>query len=337
MAEPIAIAVWEPDEAADFLIKRTGSKDREAAKKLGEELGFLPLALEQAGAYIEATGCSFAEYLELFRVHRQALLEKGKPATDYPDTVATTWEISFRKLEETTPLAADLMIICAFLAPNDIPFDIFSEAAEKLPEPMQEKVNDPLEFKNALAALRRFSLAEVGQDALSVHRLVQMVARDRMGENGQKEWAGIALRLIDAVYKFEEHDLNTWKRAERLLTHGMTAVEVEYDVLKTEAQKAMSSLCNEIGLHLQTFGGFDEAGRQLERALVIDEKTYGPDHPNVATSLSNLGLVLKDLGDLEGAKVRIERALAMYRKFFGEDHPKTQLVLENLKVLGPAR
>jgi tetratricopeptide (TPR) repeat protein len=69
------------------------------------------------------------------------------------------------------------------------------------------------------------------------------------------------------------------------------------------------------------------------RALKIDEKTYGPDHPEVATDVNNLGSVLKDLGDLQGAKEHFGRALAIFQKSLGEDHPSTAKVRNNLELL----
>ncbi len=77
------------------------------------------------------------------------------------------------------------------------------------------------------------------------------------------------------------------------------------------------------------------AGAQAyyQRALAIDESTYGLNHPEVARDVNNLGTVLKVLGDLAGARACYERALAIHRAFLGEFHPKTVLVAENLATL----
>jgi tetratricopeptide (TPR) repeat protein len=64
-----------------------------------------------------------------------------------------------------------------------------------------------------------------------------------------------------------------------------------------------------------------------ERALGIDERIYGPDHPNVAIRVNNLGTVLRDLGDLAGARAAFERALGIREKVFGREHPDTALTL----------
>ena len=77
----------------------------------------------------------------------------------------------------------------------------------------------------------------------------------------------------------------------------------------------------------------DGARAAFERALAIDEATYGPEHPKVATAVSNLGGVLQDKGDLDGAQAAYERALAILESFLGADHPSTQTVRRNLKML----
>ncbi|HPR66095.1 MAG TPA: tetratricopeptide repeat protein, partial [Methanothrix sp.] len=67
--------------------------------------------------------------------------------------------------------------------------------------------------------------------------------------------------------------------------------------------------------------------------LRIDEKVYGPDHPQVAIRINNLGSVMQAMGDFEGAKVHFERALNIFQDRLGEEHPKTRLVRTNLESL----
>ena len=84
----------------------------------------------------------------------------------------------------------------------------------------------------------------------------------------------------------------------------------------------MATNVNNLGIVLQALGDLPGAKAAYERALKIDEKAFGPDHPNVATDVNNLGRVLQALGDLPGAKAAFERALKIDEKAFGPDHPK---------------
>jgi len=343
VGSPLSVQVMERVESVDFLLKRTGQTDEEAVGALAEALGDLPLALEQAGAYIEATERSLSDYLKLFHDHRLQLLRRGIPSTDYPATVATTWEISFQQVQQASPAGADLLNLCAFLAPDDIPRDLLSEGTRHLPQPLAGTVTDPLAFDEAVAALRRYSLLEVGGDALSVHRLVQAVARDRLAEDGRRMWAEAAARLVnDAFPSGIQTDVQVWPECARLLPHALAAAG-HAEALEV-ALETTGRLLNEAGLYLKERAEFVEAKAVHERALAIGEAAFGPNHPNVAAAVNNLGLVLRDLGDLAGARAACERALAIDEAAFGPDHPSVAirvnslgLVLQDLGDLAGAR
>jgi nucleoside phosphorylase/tetratricopeptide (TPR) repeat protein len=331
-AECIPIEIWQPTEAVEFINKRSGQSASEASGKLAEKLGFLPLALEQATAYIEASGCSIPKYMDLYKAHSQKLLERGKPSTDYPDTVATTWEISFDSLAKASPLAADLLKICAFLAPDDIPFDIFTEGIESLPESMREQAQDPLKFQDARAALRRYSLADVAEDSLSIHRLVQMVIRDRMASSERKQWTQAAEELVNAVYSFDENRLETWTPAAQLLPHAIVVADCIDPATKTHGPWVVR-FCDRIGSQLRVMGKFEKGKTMTERAVELAEHICGKDHPVVAIPLSNLGELMRILDDLKGAKRCLELALAIFQKTFGTDHPLVAPYLNSLAAV----
>ncbi len=341
VADPLTVQVWPRAEAVAFLLKRTGQADEGAADRLAEELGDLPLALEQAGAYIEASQRSLSGYLDLFRQRRQEMLRRGRPSTDYPHTVATTWEISFQAVQEAAPAGADLLNLCAFLAPDDIPRDLFScssricnpaEAAkEPILEPLAEAVADPLQFDEAVAALRRYSLLEVGEGVLSVHRLVQAVARDRLTDEARKKWAAAAVRIVDDAFPSGEDDpsdVRTWPVCARLLPHALAAAG--HAQALHVAPEATGRLLNQAGLYLSGRAESTQAKVALQRALAICEGAYGPNHPDVAGVLNNLSGVFWDMQDLKEARTHLERALAIDEAAFGPEHPTVARDVNNL-------
>jgi tetratricopeptide (TPR) repeat protein len=188
-----------------------------------------------------------------------------------------------------------------------------------------------MKLNDAVAALKRYSLMTVADDSLSVHRLVQAVARDRLSDVDRKRWAEAAVQLVSKVFPYESYDFRTWAKCSILLPHALAAAghSEELEV----AHEATSRLLNQAGLYLRGRAEFSEAKSVHERALQIDEKVYGPDHPEVATDVNNLGGVLRALGDLAGAKKSYERALKIFQHFLGEDHPKTKTVRKNLESL----
>ena len=330
VAEMLPVDKFSPDESVEFLLRRTKQKDEDTARALADALDKLPLALEQAGAYIEETGTSLASYLNLFQERKKDLLGFGKPAA-YPDTVATTWDLSFQKAKKDAPASSDLLNLCAFLAPDNIPKSILAEGSDHLPEPLASTVADKVALNDAIAALKRYSLLNVTDDTFSVHRLVQAVTRDRLDEAGKKRWSEAAVKLVEGAFLFSGYDVSAWSVCLRLLPHALAASE-HAERLEV-APEATSRLLHNIGVYLYVRADFNEAKSAYERALKIFEDTYGPDHPEVARTVEGLGIVMRELGDFEGAKELYERALKIEEDAYGPDHPSVARTVGNLGIV----
>src|SRR5205085_5209572 len=108
-------------------------EDLRAARAIVKALGGLPLALDQAGAYIYETKTSLERYLDRFETYRLDLLKRShdKPP-DYNYTVATTWTVSLQRANETNPAATELLHLCAFLDPDAIPEEMIAGGAQTL-------------------------------------------------------------------------------------------------------------------------------------------------------------------------------------------------------------
>jgi len=328
VAAPLDVPVWPRKESLAFLRKRTGQG--EGGHDLAEELGDLPLALEQAAAYIETCGpgLTLRGYLDLFLNRRKDLWNQETAPGDYRKTVATTWSLAMERVREESPAAADLLNLCAFLAPEDIPLSLVRAGAANLPEPLAAAARDELALNEAVVALRRYSLIERSGDSISVHRLLQAVTRDRLSNDAAKKgWTAVAVRLVQAAFAFDQNDLATWALCGVVLPHALAAVGHGEDLDET-AQT--SHLLNEVGVYLWRRAQYGQAKSVLERALRIDEAAYGPDHPKVAIRVNNLGSVLRALGDLEGARAHFERALRIDEAAYGPDHPNVAIRVNNL-------
>ncbi len=335
VAQPLSVLPLAREDAIKFLLERTGQSNHEAANDLADELGDLPLALEQAGAYIETTGKPIADYLRLFRSKQREMIARGQPATDYEATVATTWNISFQSLRDESPAAANLLNLFAFFAPEGIRREWIVAGAGSLPETLAVAVADELAFDDIAAALRHYSLVEVSaeRNSFTVHRLVQAVSCSRMTDDESAKWTEAAARLVNNAFPGGDitQQPETWPSCGELLLHALSVTE-QAEAFKV-ANEQTATLLNQLGLYLRVFARYAEAKGLLERALAIDEASFGPDHPNVANRVNNLAGVLKDLGDLAQARKLYERALAIFRKFLGDDHPNTRTVRENLETL----
>ena len=94
----------------------------DTARTLSENLGYLPLAIAQAGAYVASRQIPLKSYLELYEQNRRAVLCKipDNAIWEYEKGVLTTWEVSFSAIEEENPKAAELLLLCGFLENDDI-------------------------------------------------------------------------------------------------------------------------------------------------------------------------------------------------------------------------
>ncbi len=327
-AKLLPVEIFDRAESIDFLCERTGQDNRKAADALADELGDLPLALEQAGAYIKTTGITLIDYQELFQSRRKELWDDETPPPDYPDSVAATWSLAMEQVSKESPEAADLLNLCAFLAPDEISLEMLSGGAEHLPEPLAATATDRLAMNRAIKVLRRYSLIYADGKSLSVHRLVQAVVRDRLSEDDEKRWAETAVALLSAAFPFESGDVQTWHQCPRFLPNALAAAD--HAEAREVASEKTSHILNQTGLYLWKCAEFTEAKAHLERALTLAEKVYGQNHLTVAIRVNNLGLVMQDLGDLQGAKEHLMRALKINENTYGPDHPNVARTVNNL-------
>jgi tetratricopeptide (TPR) repeat protein len=331
VATPLAVEPLPRDKAIEFLHKHTGQRDDATATRLAEALGCLPLALNQAGAYIEESSCTMRHYLELFEQRQREMMQRGELSTNYPATVATTWSISFQKVESKTPTAAELLRLCAFFAPDDIPIKMLMAGAEEMPGSLAATAADALGFDEAVMALRKYSLVEVESETLTIHRLVQAVIRHTLDDEAFMQWARVAVHIVNTSFPTDSDDVRTWPICSPLVPHASAALAHAEAIQFTSNETAR--LLVRIGCYLYPRAEYAQAKRMFERALAIDEAALGPNHPDVAIEMINLSNVLREQGDLAGAKTLIERALAIDEAALGPNHPDVATDLNNLSLV----
>ena len=329
LASTVQVDVLRRSEAVMFLQRRAGLEAAQA-EALAEALGDLPLALEQAAAYLEETSTPAADYLDLLRDRGPELFALGRSVTS-EQTIATTWTLSLDRIRAQTPAAQDLLALCAFLAPDDLPRSLLVEHPDRLPEPLATAVRDQVPFQLALGVLRRYSLATVTSEALSVHRLVQAVTRHALDADDAKLWAATAVRLVLAGFPGGAEDVRVWPVAARLLPHALAATDLARALDADPA--ATAALLYEGGRYLWGRAEHLQAKNLHERGLVIREAILGPDHALTGTSLNGLGNVLRDLGDYQAARRHLDRALAIREARLGPNDAHTANTLNNLAVV----
>lgn len=215
-----------------------------------------------------------------------------------------------KQMEAEAPAAAKLLRLMAFLAPEPVARDWLSEGAEHLSEAPRELVTDQLAWNRSLRVFRRYGPVEVNEGALVMHRLVQVVTRDRLSADERQAWAA-AVQAIDAAYPDETYspeDISDWSRCAALLEHAITIAD--YTSALSVAPEA-GNLLSQIGSYYFSQGRYEEALPVSTRALKIDEAALG------------------DQGRFNEAEPLYQGCLAILDATLGPHHPNTQQVRRN--------
>jgi tetratricopeptide (TPR) repeat protein len=330
---------------AEAILAAASASDQSMALTLTEELGGLPLALDQAGAYIEETKCGLAGYQQRYRTQRAELLaRRGMLVDDHPQPVSTTWLISFQKVKESS-MAAELLQICAFLAPDAIPEELLVEAL-RTPLPVlgtAETAGDrgvahcsPIttgQLDEAIATLRAYSLVQrSSQDhLLSVHRLVQAVIRESMGKQEQVSWM---IRVVCAVAAlFPDGTFGTWQQCERFLPHAL-ACET-WVAQRDLVVLAGARLLNQAGFYLAQHAQYQRAEALYQTCLKILKKSQHPDSLLLAAIVFiSLGNIYSETGEYDKAKqYYYDEGLEIFNQNKELDRREFALYLNNIAIL----
>ena len=317
--------------AADAPLSNAEAGEAALAREISREVGGLPLALDQAGAYLEETGCGLQDYLTLLRQRLKELTERRGGLDSDHLSVAATFLTSFEKLARQNQAAAELLKATAFLPPDAIPEEIFTEGAAKFGPILQGAASDSLKWNDAISAAFRFSLLErvPAKKQLAVHRMVQAVARSRMSAEERAQWAEQVVCAVNAA--FPNVEFAVWDKCERLLPSAqLCAVLVhEYGLSSPEAAR----LLNQAGYYLNERARHTEAEPLMRRALAISEKSLGPEHPTVAIHLNNLAQLLLATNRLREAEPLMRRVLDIDERSYGPEHLDVAIDLNNLAQL----
>lgn len=323
---------WTKRLSIDTPLEQAQPADRAAAELIVQEMAGLPLALVQAGAYIEETGCSLTDYLSFYVTHRKDLLaRRSRFLLDYPDTVATTWSLSFQQIEQESSVAANVLRLCAFLAPDTIPEELLALGTAELGVGLGIAVPDHFKLNDALEILLRYSLVrrDGNTHMLSIHRLVQAVLKESMSQETQRIWAERTVLAVNTV--FPEGNYGTGANQQSYLPHVRECATLiaQYQLHFPEAAR----LLYQAGAFLYFHGFYRQSQSFHQQALAIREEVFGHDHPIVAESFNALALLSRIQNDDEQAERFHLQALTIREKTLGTVHFDTSTSLNNLGVL----
>ena len=346
LAERIDLEKMDLDDAALFLLRRVrliepeatledaGGADFIEAKDIARAMDGLPLALDQAGAYIEESGCSLYDYQERYRSQQLPLLAlrgQSVSASEHPESVAATWLLSFKEVEQRDPIAVALLRHCAFLHPDAILEEIITVGAADTGSALASLATNPMALDSAIAILRTFSLLRRNAETrtLSIHRLVQAVLKESMDDATQRRWAEQAVRAVSSVFPSSEQVAN-WPQCRRCLPHVQVCVQhiERWNLAFAEA----ASLLDKAGAFVLAQAQYTHAAFLLRKALDIRLQVQGEAHGDVVESLTNLAGVYLYQGKYAEAEPLLAHALEICKQVRGAEHADVAVCLNNLAL-----
>lgn len=204
--------------------------------ELNEQLGGLPLALNQISNYIRQQKMGLKDFLILYRNNQEKLHKRRPAAFDYQHTIGTVWELA---LEKITGNAAVLQRLLAFLDPEAIDEATLCNAASTLSKQASLTdsslmfLADPIDFEDAKAELLRAALIDRDPrtKSISVHRLIQQVTLSGLSPVDKTRYFDLCCQLLCQAFPSswtdQEHVwvYHAWKACEKCLRHVMFLAE----------------------------------------------------------------------------------------------------------------
>jgi len=333
IAHPVRLDVLSPGEALDLLTRilthdpaAAPDLDLEGLRAVCQELGYLPLAIEQAGAFMAQTTTKPTDYLDLLAAYPAAMYAAGGETADR--SIARIWRITLDHLADT-PLAGNLLRVLAWYAPDDIPSTLLTNLA------------DPPSVAGALGRLAAYNMITVqaptstAAGTLGVHRLVQAVARTPTADDPHRTPTAIAAARDQATTALASalagdwRDPAQWPTWRPLIAHvDALAAHTTPDVDTTTT----TTLFNRAGAYLESQGAPTRAIALLDRALTDSRRILGDDHPDTLAATNNLAGAYQAAGNLTGAITLLEEAHLDMRQILGPDHPDTLTTTNNLAL-----
>jgi tetratricopeptide (TPR) repeat protein len=314
-AEPLRVDVLDRLESVQFLTRRTGLADPDGLAALAELVGDLPLALEEAAAYLEQTRVGLDTYLTLLRDRARDLLgltASGDPAAGLAGAeadqrrVATVWSVSLDRIRDAAPEAEALLDLFAFLAPT-IPRTLAPAHSEVFAAGLAAAMVDPVRYNALLAIAGRYSLIELSADEIGVHRLVQAVIRAQLDRDQERVMVLAAVELLRAAFPNDSWEPASWAACETLLPHVLGVADHAQRLAVGAEQTGW--LLDRASTYLRERGQYRQALPLATRAVNLTEVAFGPQHLDVARRRDTLARAMQALGRFAEARDQYENLL----------------------------
>jgi hypothetical protein len=368
-AEPVELDVFSGQESLAHLIHHVPGLGMSDATRVSVAVGHLPLAIEQAAAWLAETGMPAPLYAEWLETQATSALGLNKPL-DYAKPVAAAWNLSISKLRERSPASVRLLQILAFCSPGPISATLlYSDAMIDCLLAYDGTLTKPM-LSRVIREISRFALVKVDQSStpVQIHRLVQAVIRSQMSDEQQWGARHDVHKILAGTRprQGETDDPANWSTYDIIWPHlGPSSAEEcddprtrqllidwvryqwkhgEYEPALALADRLENLWRGQLGAdHQQTLqlqfhianvlrsqGRFTEA-RDLDTYVLERQRSLlGTDHLDSLITSNGLSADLRALGDFQEALLLNQETYESFKEQFGHDYPRTLLAAHNL-------
>jgi hypothetical protein len=315
IARPLEVDVFTREESIELLRQRGPELSDTDADRLAEELGDLPLALDQAAAWRAETGMPADEYLRLFNQKRTELLEVSAPL-DYQLPVAAAWNVSLDRLKVSNPGALRLLQVCSFFAPLPIPRTLFGRTQHgDVPPELDWVQRDPIQLGRAIREINKYALAKIDHrtNSIQMHRLVQAVLVDQLTEAEQASMRHHAHVMLASSDPRDPNSPDQWRIYGDLYPHTMAAQAYQ------STDPRVQQLVDNISRYLYWWGSHESAYELAERAYEARRDQLGATDSATLRAGHWMGWLLFVLGRFQEAAELNTDILRVYRETSEED------------------
>lgn len=330
------VPVLSAEEATQMLVRRAMPDISQAditqditleAKQIAQDLGCLPLAIEQASGYIRESFHGILGFRSIYQSNQKRILDRTV-SLDYPKSVSTTWLISLEDIRNRSPHALELLTLFAFLNPDDILVEFLQAGKETLDEGLRNLITDPGVFDESLALLSNFSLIQCFKQKknVAIHRLVQIVVKNSLNPAELRQWRNKTLELSSAAFPpVRQKDISLHRRFRSQVMACIKDPDMEQSVL-------MADLLSRTGWYLDCECQFGDSQPLYERAIEIYRQAEGEDSSDLMINMDRLGWNSMRQGHMTEAANMYQDLFSRMCTIQGEDHDDTLACQRNYGV-----
>ncbi|RCJ29215.1 pilus assembly protein PilF [Nostoc minutum NIES-26] len=294
------------------------------ARKICQFLGYLPLALELVGRYLdtmpELSLEKLLKRLEKKRLEHEAIA-KANSLMRYEYGVAEAFALSWEQLDEN---AQGLGCWLSLYALADIPFSV---------EAIEDDEEQEL-WQKAIAELRKLHLIQWRSKGIyRLNPLIQQFFQMKLDESSNADEVKTAFAAMMVKVAKQIPPQPNRKDIFNLAPHIPHLAEVATHLCQYLSDEDLIGPFAGLGRFYQGQGLYQQAEPWLQQCEKVTKNRLGLEHPHVAASLNNLAQIYHSTGRYSEGEPLFQQALELRKSLLGDNHPHVAASLNNLAAL----